>query len=129
MGWCIMGGVKELVANFKTIYHKDRKVLIWMIVLVLMGAGMILVPVVNLNPAVLRTWVRYSDINSGYAEGNWWYLLSFSVLGLVMSVGHCLLAARLYAKRGASVAMMFLVVSIAMIVVAMAFLVKILGRG
>jgi hypothetical protein len=121
--------VKELISDFKLIYRNDRKVLVAMIFLLLAGVILFLLPLLNLNPAIPRTWVRYSDINNGYAEGSWWYLLSFSVLAVIMSIGHCLIGARAYSKRGAGVAMLFLMVSIAMVLMAIAFLLKILGRG
>ena len=117
------------MASFKLIYRDDRRILIAMMFLLVTGGVLFLLPIVNLNAAVSRTWVRYSDINSGYAEGSWWYLLCFAVLAVVLSIGHCLIGVRLYAKRGASIAMMFLVVSIAVVLLATAFLLKILGRG
>ena len=121
--------VKELIADFKAIYRNDRKVLVTMMILLMMGAVLFLLPVINLNPAISKTWVRYSDINSGYAEGGWWYMLGFSVLAVLMGIGHCLIGARLYAKRGSGVAMMFLLISIAIVLIAIAYLLKILGRG
>jgi len=121
--------VKELIADFKAVYRNDRKVLIAMMILLVMGVVLFLLPIIHLNPATSKTWVRYSDINSGYAEGGWWYMLSFLVLAMLMSVGHCLLGARLYAKRGSGVAMVFLVTSMAVILMAIAYLLKILGRG
>jgi hypothetical protein len=121
--------VKELISDFRAIYGNDRKVLVAMVVLLLVGVILFLLPIINLNPAVSRTWVKYSDINSGYLEGSWWYLLSFSVLSVLMTFGHCLIGARLYAKRGASVAMLFIIVSIAVVLMAIAYLLKILGEG
>jgi len=121
--------VKELLADFRAIYRNDRKVLVMMMILLVAGAILFLLPILNLNPAISKTWVRYSDINSGYAEGGWWYLLSFSVLAILMSIGHCLIGAKLYSKRGASVAMMFLMISVAVVLFAIAYLLKILGRG
>ena len=100
-----------------------------MAVLLLMGVVLFLLPILSLNPAVSKTWVRYSDIDGGYAEGSWWYLLSFSVLAVLMSIVHCLIGAKLYTKRGANVAIMFLLVSIVIVLMAIAFLIKILGRG
>ena len=121
--------MKELISDFKSIYRNDRQVLVTMMILLVAGAVLCLLPILNLNPVISKTWVRYSDINSGYAEGGWWYLLSFSVLAVIMSVGHCLIGARLYAKRGAGVALLFLAISIAVVLMATAYLLKILGRG
>lgn len=121
--------MKELAENFKSIYKNDRRVLIAMILLFLIGATLTLVPIFNLNPATPKIWAKYSDITQGYAEGDWWYLLSFSVLGIILSIVHVLIAARLYAKRGTSTAMMFLIISICVAFIAGAFLIKILGEG
>lgn len=121
--------MKELISDFKSIYRNDRRVLTVMAVLLLMGVVLFMLPIMSLNPAVSKTWVMYSDIGGGYAEGSWWYLLSFSVLAILMSIGHCMIGAKLYAKRGASVALMFLMVSIVIVLMAIAYLLKILGRG
>ena len=121
--------MKELVADFGEIYRNDRRVLVAMVVLMLAGVVLFLLPILNINPAVSKIWARYSDIDSGYAEGSWWYILSFSVLALLLSVGHCMLGAKLYVKRGASVALFFVILSTGMVLLAAAFLLKILGRG
>jgi|GEM_PF-753633 len=123
------GVVKELFSDFRAIYHNDRRVLVTMAVLILMGVALFLLPILSLNPAVSRTWVRYSDIDGGYAEGSWWYLLSFSVMAVVMTIVHSMVGAKLYAKRGANVTLMFLIVSIVIVLMATLFLAKILGRG
>lgn len=121
--------MKELMADFKAIYRNDRKILVTMGFLLLTGVVLFVLPLLNLSPATPKIWARYTDLGTGYAEGSWWYLLSFSVLALVLSVAHCLIGARLHAKRGSGVAMMFLLISIAIVIMAIAFLLKILGRG
>ncbi len=121
--------MKELLETFKTLYRDDRGVLVMMIGLVLVGSVLFVLPLVSLNPAVPRIWARYTDVSSGYAEGSWWYLVSFSVLALVLTVGHSLIAARLYEKKGAGVAKMFLTVSIVVVLVAISYLLKIVGMG
>lgn len=100
-----------------------------MALLFLVGLGLSLTPIFNLDATTPKIWAKYSDITQGYAEGDWWYLLSFSVLGTTLSIAHVLIAARLYAKRGVSTAMMFLIISICIAFVAGAFLIKILGEG
>ena len=120
--------MKELVEDFRAIYRNDRRVLFVMGVLLVLGLVLAVLSILNLTPGVAKVWVRYTDINSGYAEGSWWYLLSFLVLGLVMSAGHCLIGARLYGKRGAGVAMMFLIISMGMVLMAISFLLKVLGQ-
>lgn len=121
--------VKELIKDFKSIYKNDRQVLVAMVFLLLTGAILFILPITNLNPATPKIWARYTDVSSGYAEGDWWYLLSFSVLAVVVSIVHCMIGARLYAKRGAGVAMTFLIISIAIVLIGVGFLLKILGRG
>lgn len=121
--------MKELVKDFKSIYKNDRRVLVTMFFLLLSGVGLFMLPIINLNAATPKIWARYSDVSGGYAEGSWWYLLSFSVLAIVLTIVHCLLGARLYAKRGAGVAMTFLLISIAMVMIAASFLLKIIGGG
>jgi hypothetical protein len=121
--------MKELITDFKSIYHNDRRVLFMMALLFMASAFLVLTPIVNLSAATPKIWARYSDITRGYSEGDWWYLLSFSILGITLGIAHILIAARLYTKRSAGVAIMFLTISIAVIIIASTFLVKILGEG
>ncbi|MDR3298055.1 MAG: hypothetical protein LBT19_01625 [Candidatus Nomurabacteria bacterium] len=121
--------MKELIQDFKSIYHHDRRVLIMMVFLFLASAFLVFTPIFTLNSATPKIWARYSDITRGYAEGDWWYLLSLSVLGVTLGIAHVLIAARIYSKRGASTALLFLGISLAIVFIASAFLIKILGEG
>jgi hypothetical protein len=47
----------------------------------------------------------------------------------LLTVVHCMIAARLYVKRGSGVAMMFLIISISIVLLAIGYLLKILGRA
>lgn len=121
--------MKELASDFKAIYHNDRSVLLLMALSFFGSAFLVFTPLFNLNAAIPKITARYSDISLGYSDGDWWYLLSFSVLGLVFGIVHVFIAARLYTKRSADVSRFFLVISLAMIIIASAFLIKILGEG
>ena len=121
--------MKELISDFKAIYHHDRRILLMMAFLFAASVLLVLLPLLNLSAATPKIWARYSDITRGYSEGSWWYLLSFSILGLTLGISHILIAARLYTKRSASVALLFLGISLAVVLIAIAFLTKILGEG
>jgi len=121
--------MKELMANFKTIFKKDRGLLIWMILLFVSSVVLFLIPVFRLNPAQPKVWARYSDIDNGYSQGDWWYLLSFSVLALSLGVGHILLAVKMFSKRGKDFTRLFLGISIVIVLVAIHFVSTLLGEG
>lgn len=120
--------MKEIIEDFRSIYRNDKRVFVMMLALFLVSAILFLLPIFNLNPSTPKIWARYAD-SSGYLEGDWWYLLSFSVLGLVLGVFHVLLGAKMYSKRGRGAAMLFLALSIAISVVGLSYLAKILGEG
>jgi hypothetical protein len=123
--------MKNLVTVVGKIYREDRGVLVMMILVFLVGMGLVLLPVIDLAPSNPKTWVRYVDVGQdmGYEEGDWWYILGFAVLGLVIGVLHNLIAVRLYQKRGRDMAMLFLGVSVGIAVLAILYLLKILGEG
>ena len=98
--------MKEIIEDFGSIYRNDKRVFVMMLALFLVSAILFLLPIFN-----------------------WWYLLSFSVLGLVLGVFHVLLGAKMYSKRGRGAAMLFLALSIAISVVGLSYLAKILGEG
>ena len=111
--------MKELAADFKAIFKKDRGLFIWMI----------LQFALSLNPTQPKVWARYSDIDNGYSQGDWWYLISFSVMALTLGLGHILLAARLFTKRGKDFARLFLGISMMIVLVAIHFVITLLGEG
>ncbi len=121
--------MKDLIEDFKTIYRNDRYVLVVMLGLLAVSAALVLMPLFHLSPDTPKIWARYADLNKGYAEGDWWYLISFSLMGLVLGVGHCLLGAKLYSKRGGAVTVLFLAISIAAIAIGVSVLAKILGEA
>lgn len=120
--------MKELVADFKTIFKKDKGLLVWMAANFGLAVWLFLMPIVNLNPSSKQVFVRYSDLSS-YSNSDWWYLASFSVIAIAIGVGHTLLAARLYSKRGRDISRLFLGISIVILVVAICFLRNIIGEG
>lgn len=121
--------MKEIAEDFKSIAKKDRNLFVWMAVNFLASLWLFLIPLFNLNSGRAKIWARYSDINYGYEPNEWWYLLSFAVLAIALGVGHTLLSARLYTKRGKDIARLFLILSIIIIGVGIRFLLNIIGEG
>ena len=121
--------MKELAEDFKSIAKKDRSLFVWMAVNFLLSLWLFLIPIFDLKPGRIKVWARYSDIYRGYEQSDWWYLTSFALIALAMGVGHILLAARLHTKRGKDTARLFLAFSMILIVVAIRFLLNIIGEG
>ncbi len=119
--------MKELGEDFKEIAKKDRNLIVWMVIDFLLSVWLFIIPLLNSGKA--KIWARYSDINDGYAQSDWWYLISFSVIALTLGVGHILLSARLYSKRGKDIARLFLAITMIVIVIGIKFLSSIVGEG
>ena len=121
--------MKSLIETIKHIYVNDRRLIIWLAMLILTGGLLMTVTAVNLTPGVADgVIVRYSD-NGGYAKGGWGYMFGFVVMGLILGVGHALLAIRIYEKRGASVAIMFVIMSILLALLTLLILSRLVGEG
>ena len=121
--------MKELAADFKAIFKKDRGLFIWMIVQFVLSIALLLIPIFRLNATQPKVWARYSDIDNGYSQGDWWYLVSFSVMAITLGLGHIMLSARLFTKRGKDVARLFLGVSMIIVLIAIHFVNTLLGEG
>ena len=102
---------------------------IWMIIQFVLSLLLFLIPILRLNPTQPKVWARYSDIDNGYSQGDWWYLVSFSVMALTLGLGHILLSARLFTKRGKDFARLFLGISMMIVLVAIHFVITLLGEG
>ena len=120
--------MKELAEDFKSIAKKDRNLFWWMTINFLLSLWLFLIPIFNLNASTPKIWAWYSDITS-YGREDWWYPLAFSIVALTLGVGHILLAARLYTKRGKDIARLFLAISMIIIIIGIRFLLNILGEG
>ena len=121
--------MKELSEDFKSIAKKDKNLFVWMAVNFLLSLWYFILPLINLNAGHAKIWARYSDIDNGYAQSDWWYLVSFAIIAFVFGVGHTLLAARLYTKRGKDIARLFLTLSIIITIVGIRFLLNIVSEG
>lgn len=121
--------MKELLEDFKTIFKKDRGLIGWMVAQLFAATWLFLLALFNLNPSQPKVWAQYSDINSGYTEYNWWYLWAFAILAVALGAGHVLISMRFYKKRGGDTARLFLGVGTVMALVAVRFLMNILGEG
>ncbi len=121
--------MKDLAEDFKAIWKKDRRLLWWMAAQFAVGVWLFLLPIINLNPNRPKVWARYSDISSGYAQSDWWYLISFAVIAVVLGIGHNLLSAKLFGKRGGDIARLFLGVSIMITIIGIRFLISLIGEG
>lgn len=121
--------MKELVKDFQAIYQQDRGMLVVMGVVILSSLVLIVSALIGLDPATpkLRA-AQYSDLR-GYVEGDWWYLISFGVLGLLLGLVHSLLAAKIYVKRGSGAALAFLCATLVAILIVTIFLWRILGEN
>ena len=121
--------MKELADDFRAVWKKDRGLFGWMAVNLLLNAWLFLLPIVSSSSAHPKIWARYSDISNGYQQSEWWYLGSFALIAVAIGVGHTLMSARLSTKRGKDIARLFLGVSIAMAIIAIKFLMSIIGEG
>ena len=121
--------MKDLATDFKTIFKKDRGLFGWVFVQFALSMFLFLLPLLNLDPSRPKVWARYSDINNGYSQGDWYYLIAFSVLAVTLGVGHILISARLFTRRGKDMARLFLGVSMAIAIIAIRFLLSIIGEG
>ena len=113
---------------FLEIWEKDRALLFFIFTQFVLGLAMFLTVIFNLKSDQPKVWARYSAINNGYLENDWWYMLAFAVLSLVFMLAHPLFTTIIYKKRGRDVARLFLGASAVITIIALSFLLNILGE-
>ncbi len=121
--------MKELAEDFKSIWKKDRRLIWWMTAQFAVSVWLFLLSIINLNPNRPKVYARYSDISNGYAQSDWWYLASFAVIAIVLGIGHILLSAKLFGKRGGDIARLFLGVSVMITIIAIRFLLSLIRES
>ncbi len=72
----------------------------------------------QIRPSDLTVKVRYTAFGvTNYYDDTWYYLLSFIGFGLFVLIVHTLIAAKLYTERGMHAARLFLMLSIALVII------------
>lgn len=120
--------MKEAIGD---IYKNHRKLFVGMIILMILSMGLLIFSLFNLKISNSTVHVGYSDIgsyqggdfdetrgSSGYISGRWVDMLAFPILAVVLGVMHNLIAIRLYKRRGAASAGVFIAMSILVLVLA-----------
>ena len=120
--------MKEAIGD---IYKNHRKLFVGMIILTRLSMGLLIFSLFNLKISNSTVHVGYSDIgsyqggdfdetrgSSGYISGRWVDMLAFPILAVALGVMHNLIAIRLYKRRGAASAGVFIAMSILVLVLA-----------
>ena len=132
--------------NFKetvgVIYREQKGMLVLQAVLLVLSLGVLIFSLVTLSPGSAVVKVGYGDIGSfsgddltemrtagGYRDGSWVNMLAFSLLSVTIGVVHNLIAVRLFARRGADIAKVFILMSIILLVGVVLVLFRLLGEG
>ena len=126
----------------KEVYSEHRGLFVMMIVLSFVALVLFVFSLINLHPATANVNTGYGDIGSfagegltemqsggGYRAGKWTAMLTFPALALILGVMHIFVALKIYAKRGEGIAKGFVMISIALVVMAFVVLLRLLGEG
>lgn len=119
---------KELVRDLQKVYYDKRELLISIFLLFAMNVVLFITPIINLDASHPKIRTRFTDnIYDNITQlSPWYYLLSFSVLAIILGIGHNLIAIRIANKQGKDLAHVFLVISMIVTAFAICFLFKIL---
>lgn len=97
-----------------------------MLILFVMGLAFFIFSLFCLRPGTPVANIGYSDLE-GYRSGAWGNLLAFPLLAILFGILHNFLAMRIYQKRGAGLAQVFVVISIFLLIGAFIVLLRLIG--
>ena len=134
--------MKELIVTFKEAYQKERSLVVFQALLLLLSLAFLIFSVLNLQPNASIVKISYGDIgryqggewssmanSGGYHDGSWQSMLIFPILALTLGVLHNLLALRIFEKKGAAMAKMFICISFGILVLGFLVFIRLLGEG
>ena len=134
--------MKDLSENLKKIYTGEKPLLVLMAILLVTSIALLIFSIVNLKPGATVVKVGYGDIgryqggewssmanSGGYYDASWTEMLAFPALALIFGLLHNLLAVKLYSKKGAGVAQVFVIYSICLALAIFVVLSRLLGEG
>ena len=129
--------MKELIATFKEAYQKERSLVVFQVLLLILSLAFL-----NLQPNASIVKISYGDIgryqggewssmanSGGYHDGSWQAMLIFPILALTLGVLQNLLALRIFEKKGAAVAKMFICISLGILVLGFLVFIRLLGES
>lgn len=132
--------MKDFVTDVKEIYGKDRSLFYMMIGTAVVAVVLLVFSIFSLSPGSPVVKVGYGDIgryqggawssmanSGGYHDGAWWNMLAFPLLFLVYGFLHNVIATKLYKKKGAGVARVFIVVTIGLALTTLVVLLRLLS--
>ena len=134
--------MKELIVTFKEAYQKERSLVVFQALLLILSLAFLIFSVLNLQPNASIVKISYGDIgryqggewssmanSGGYHDGSWQSMLIFPILALTLGVLHNLLALRIFEKKGAAMAKMFICISFGILVLGFLVFIRLLGEG
>ena len=118
--------MKRFLKTIVDILHEHKVLLVLMFILFVMGLAFFVFSLFCLHPNTPVANIGYSDID-GYRSGPWGNLLAFPLLAILFGILHNFLAMRIYQKRGAGLAQVFVVISIFLLIGAFIVLLRLIG--
>lgn len=120
--------MKSFADAFLKIAKNEKAILVWFFVNFVFSLPLFIVGILNLNSDSAVVKIGYGDIG-GYRDGSWVDMLAFPILAVLFGILHSMIAVRIYTKKGAGMARIFLAISLAMIFVAFAILIRLVSEG
>ena len=106
--------MEDIKEGLKAIFRKERGLIVLMILTFLFAAFLFVFALIKIDPSGAVTKIGYGDIG-GYRDGAWTNMLTFPVLAILFGFLHNLLAVKIFNKRGAGMAKVFLFVTMMLI--------------
>ena len=120
--------MKYFTEDLKIIYQTERSTLALMIANLLASLALLIFSIINLNPASPMIKIGYGDI-SGYHDGPWTEMLVFPIIAILFGIFHNLIAVKIFHKRGAGMAKLFVITTTALIVGVFILLVRLVKEA
>lgn len=112
--------LQKLYTSFKDL-ATDRLLLGLLIAVVALGVLLTIFVGVSIRPSEVQVVTHYTSFGpTNFYRTSWTYLLTFAVFGLLYALSHALIALKLFAEKGRSFALGFLLLSLSLILVAFA---------
>ena len=118
--------MKRFLQTIQDIFRQHKVLLILMLILFVMGLAFFIFSLFCIKPGIPVANIGYSDID-GYRSGAWGNLIAFPILALLFGIIHNLLAMRIFQKRGAGLAQVFVVISIFLVIGSFIVLLRLIG--
>lgn len=100
-------------------FFRQRRIILALSTLFLVSIVFIIYVALNIHQTDLKVVTHYTAFGTtNFYRDQWYYLVTFGLLGVIIAAGHSVIALKIFAIKGLELALSFIWISVVMVCIA-----------